>query len=414
MLSMVSPEITQALSKKFELLQSELDERSRRLWAATEAIAVGHGGVKTVARATGIAESTIRIGKKELKQGAITTKTPETVPRRIRRKGAGRKPLTAQDDFLISALDSLVEPTARGDPTCPLRWTCKSTRKLAQELRRQGHRISHAKVSQLLRAMGYSLQGTRKTKEGSSHPDRNAQFEYIYSRVASFQKAGQPVISVDAKKKELIGDFANHGREYQPKGHPEPVRVYDFIDKELGKITPYGVYDPLTNTGWVSVGVDHDTAQFAVESIRRWWLRMGSRNYPKATELLITADGGGSNGSRCRLWKVELQSLVNETGLSISVSHFPPGTSKWNKIEHRMFSHITENWRGRPLISREVVVNLIANVSTSAGLHIQAELDLNEYPSGIKVTDAQMKQLNIQPADFHGSDWNYTIRPIGQ
>jgi hypothetical protein len=414
MLSMVSPEITQALSKKFELLQSELDERSRRLWAATEAIAVGHGGVKTVARATGIAESTIRIGKKELKQGAITTKTPETVPRRIRRKGAGRKPLTAQDDSLISALDSLVEPTARGDLMCPLRWTCKSTRKLAQELRRQGHRISHAKVSQLLRAMGYSLQGTRKTKEGSSHPDRNAQFEYIYSRVASFQKAGQPVISVDAKKKELIGDFANHGREYQPKGHPEPVRVYDFIDKELGKITPYGVYDPLTNTGWVSVGVDHDTAQFAVESIRRWWLRMGSRNYPKATELLITADGGGSNGSRCRLWKVELQSLVNETGLSISVSHFPPGTSKWNKIEHRMFSHITENWRGRPLISREVVVNLIANVSTSAGLHIQAELDLNEYPSGIKVTDAQMKQLNIQPADFHGSDWNYTIRPIGQ
>ena len=401
---MVSPELTQALSKKFELLQSELDERSRRLWAATEAIAIGHGGVKAVARATGIAESTIRIGKKELKQGAITTKTPEIVPRRIRRKGAGRKPLTTQDDSLISALDSLVEPTARGDPMCPLRWTCKSTRKLAQELRRQGHHISHTKVSQLLRSMGYSLQGTRKTKEGSSHPDRNAQFEYIYSRVTSFQKAGQPVISVDAKKKELIGDFANHGREYQPKGRPEPVRVYDFIDKDLGKITPYGVYDPLTNTGWVSVGVDHDTAQFAVESIRRWWIRMGSRNYPKATELLITADGGGSNGSRCRLWKVELQSLVNETGLSISVSHFPPGTSKWNKIEHRMFSHITDNWRGRPLVSREVVVNLIANVATSTGLHIQAELDLNEYPSGIKVTDAQMKQLNIQPADFRFFD----------
>jgi len=414
MLSMVSPEITQALSRKFELLQSEFDERSRRLWAATEAIAMGHGGVKAVSRATGIAESTIRIGKKELKQGAIARKPPQTVPRRIRKKGAGRKPLTAQDDSLISALDSLVEPTARGDPMCPLRWTCKSTRKLAQELRRQGHRISHTKVSQLLRSMGYSLQGTRKTKEGSSHPDRNAQFEYIYSRVTSFQRAGQPVISVDAKKKELIGDFANHGREYQPKGHPEPVRVYDFIDKDLGKITPYGVYDPLTNTGWVSVGVDHDTAQFAVESIRRWWIRMGSRNYPKATALLITADGGGSNGSRCRLWKVELQSLVNETGLSISVSHFPPGTSKWNKIEHRMFSHITENWRGRPLISREVVVNLIANVATSTGLHIQAELDLNEYPSGIKVTDAQMKQLNIQPADFHGSDWNYTIKPTGQ
>ena len=408
---MVSSEITQTLSKKFKFLQGELDERSRRLWAATEALAIGHGGIKAVARATGIGESTIRIGKRDLDQGTVGS-PPKATQRRVRRKGAGRKSLTAADDSLICALDALVEPTARGDPMCPLRWTCKSTRNLAAELRRQGHRISHSKVSQLLQDLGYSLQGTRKTKEGASHPDRNAQFEYIYSKVTSFQKTGQPVISVDAKKKELIGDFANQGKEYHPKGCPERVRVYDFVDKELGKITPYGVYDPLTNTGWVSVGVDHDTAQFAVESIRRWWRRMGCRSYPQATELFITADGGGSNGSRCRLWKVELQSLVNETGLSISVSHFPPGTSKWNKIEHRLFSRITENWRGRPLISREVVVNLIASTSTSSGLHIQAELDLNDYPTGVKVSDAQMKQLNLHPADFHGSDWNYTIKPL--
>ena len=410
MLSMMPPVITEALSKKFNLLKGELDERSRRLWAATEALAIGHGGIKAVAKATGIAESTIRIGKKELANG-ISTKPIEGPPRRIRRKGGGRKPLTEFNDSLISDLDALVEPTARGDPMSPLRWTCKSTRNLANELKRQGHKVSHTKVSQLLRALDYSLQGTRKTKEGSSHPDRNAQFEYIYVKVKRFHIFGQPVISVDAKKKELIGDFANKGKEYQPKGCPEPVRVYDFVDKKLGKITPYGVYDQFTNSGWVSVGVDHDTAQFAVESIRRWWMRMGCKTYPHATELLITADGGGSNGSRCRLWKVELQNLVNETGLSISVSHFPPGTSKWNKIEHRMFSYITENWRGRPLISREVVVNLIANASTSTGLHIQAELDLNEYPTGIKVSDKQMKSLNLHPGNFHGTDWNFTIKP---
>lgn len=401
--------VTEALSKKFNSLKVELDERSRRIWAATEALAIGHGGIKAVAKATGIAESTIRIGKKELQQG-ISTKPMEGPPRRIRRKGGGRKPLTEFDNSLTSALDALVEPGARGDPMSPLRWTCKSTRKLAKELKNQGHSVSHTKVAQLLRALGYSLQGTRKTKEGSTHPDRNAQFEYIYEKVKSFQKVGHPVISVDAKKKELIGDFANKGKEYQPKGNPEPVRVYDFLDKKLGKITPYGVYDEVTNSGWVSVGVDHDTAQFAVESIRRWWVKMGCRRYPQASELLITADGGGSNGSRCRLWKVELQKLVNETGISISVSHFPPGTSKWNKIEHRMFSHITENWRGRPLISREVVVNLIANVSTTVGLHIQAALDLNEYPTGIKVSDEQMKSLNLYPGDFHGTDWNYTIK----
>ncbi len=411
MLSMIPPVITETLSKKYNFLKGVLDERSRRLWAATEALSLGHGGIKAIAKATGIAESTIRIGKKELEQD-ISNKPIEGPTRRVRRKGGGRKPLTEFDDSLISALDALVEPTARGDPMSPFRWTCKSTRNLSKELKRQGHVVSHTKVAQLLRALDYSLQGTRKTKEGSSHPDRNAQFEYIYTKVVAFLKVGQPVISVDAKKKELIGDFANKGKEYQPKGSPEPVRVYDFLDKNLGKITPYGVYDQFTNSGWVSVGVDHDTAQFAVESIRRWWIRMGCKSYPQATELLITADGGGSNGSRCRLWKVELQKLANETGLSISVSHFPPGTSKWNKIEHRMFSHITENWRGRPLISREVVVNLIANASTRAGLHIQAELDLNEYPTGIKVSDEQMKGLNLHPDDFHGTDWNYMIKPV--
>ena len=408
---MVHSAIEDALAKKFALLKDELDERSRRFWAATEALSIGHGGIKAVARATGIAESTIRIGKKEIKQDASTRPT-EKPPRRVRRKGGGRKPLTTFDDSLISALDSLVEPTARGDPMSPLRWTCKSTRNLAKELKKQGHDVSHTKVSELLRSMEYSLQGTRKTKEGSSHPDRNAQFEHIYAKVKTFHNQGYPVISVDAKKKELIGDFANKGKEYQPKGSPEQVRVYDFIDKDLGKVTPYGIFDQHANFGWVSVGVDHDTAQFAVESIRRWWNKMGCTVYPQADELLITADGGGSNGSRCRLWKVELQEFANETGLAISVNHFPPGTSKWNKIEHRMFCHITENWRGRPLISREVVVSLIASASTRAGLRIHAELDLNSYPTGIKISDEQMKKLNIHPDDFHGKDWNYTIKPI--
>ena len=411
MFHMMPPIIIESISKKFNLLKGELDERSRRVWAASEALAIGHGGIKAVSKATGIAESTIRIGKKDIEQ-SITRKSRENEVRRIRREGGGRKSLTAYDDSLISALDALVEPTARGDPMSPLRWTCKSTRKLAKELSRQGHKVSHTKVAQLLQSLDYSLQGTRKTKEGSSHPDRNAQFEVINNRVKHFHSLGHPVISVDAKKKENIGDFANTGKEYQPKGSPEIVRVYDFTDKQLGKIAPYGIYDQFTNSGWVSVGIDHDTAQFAVESIRRWWLRMGCRLYPNASRLLITADGGGSNGSRCRLWKFELQGLTNETGLSISVSHFPPGTSKWNKIEHRMFSHITENWRGRPLLTREIVVNLIANVSTSTGLYIEAELDLNEYPTGIKVTDEQMKSLNLYPEDFHGNDWNYTIKPL--
>jgi hypothetical protein len=325
--------------------------------------------------------------------------------------GGGRKPLTDKDSGLLSLLDSLVEPTARGDPMAPLRWTCKSTRRLAAELTRQNHAVSHTKVAQLLDYLGYSLQGTRKTMEGISHPDRNAQFEYINEQVKVFQGRDQPVVSVDTKKKELVGDFANKGREYQPKGQPEKVRVHDFADKELGKVIPYGVYDLTTNSGWVSVGIDHDTAQFAVQTLRRWWLQMGSKLYPHARELLIAADGGGSNGSRCRLWKIELQHLADEIGLTISVCHFPPCTSKWNKIEHRMFSHITENWRGRPLISHEVMVNLVASTTTKAGLKIRAELDQNQYPTGIKVTDEQMKDLNLHPADFHGEDWNYTIKP---
>ena len=406
---MIEAAVVKSLGRKYESLQRELNERTRRLWAATEAVALGHGGVAAVARATGLAESTIRIGKRELEQQAKDT--TEQGEHRIRHPGGGRKRLIEQNPGLLSALDRLVEPTARGDPMSPLRWTCKSTRKLAKELTSPECRVSHAKVAQLLDELGYSLQGTRKTKEGASHPDRNAQFEYINQQVKAFQKCGQPVVSVDTKKKELVGDFANRGCEYQPKGHPEKVRTYDFVDKKLGKIIPYGVFDMTTNCGWVSVGIDHDTAQFAVETLRRWWRGMGSEAYPAARELLVTADGGGSNGSRSRLWKVEIQRLANETGLAISVCHFPPGTSKWNKIEHRMFCHITGNWRGRPLISHEVVVNLIANTTTEAGLYIKAELDKGQYPISLKVSDKELKKVNVHPAKFHGKDWNYIIKP---
>jgi hypothetical protein len=312
---------------------------------------------------------------------------------------------------VVAALEALVEPTTRGDPMSPLRWTCKSTRKLAKTLAGQGYEVSHTKVAQLLAELDYSLQGLRKNLEGTSHPDRDAQFRYINRCVKVFQRAGQPVISVDAKKKELVGSFANRGREYQPKGQPERVRTHDFPDPQLGKICPYGVYDPTHNRGWVSVGIDHDTAQFAVESIRRWWRHMGKACYPQAHVVLITADGGGSNATRSRLWKVELQKLADEIGVAIYVRHFPPGTSKWNKIEHRMFCHITENWRGRPLISHEVIVNLIGNTTTNAGLTIQAELDENTYPTGIKVSDEALKGINLVPAKFHGKDWNYAIKP---
>jgi hypothetical protein len=406
---MIEASEVEDIKRKYEVLGKELDERARRLWAASEAMSLGHGGVVAVSRATGIAESTIRIGQKEIEKSGEIASEKET--RRVRRAGGGRKQLTEKDSALFCALDALVEPTARGDPMSPLRWSCKSTRRLAKELTRQGHAVSHSKVAQLLDMAGYSLQGTFKTREGASNPDRNAQFEHVNKQVKAFQARGQPVVSVDTKKKELVGDFANKGREYQPKGKPEEVRAHDFIDKKLGKAIPYGIYDLMANCGWVSVGTDHDTAQFAVQTLRRWWEQMGHLVYPQAHELMITADGGGSNGSRCRLWKIELQRLADETGLMITVCHFPPGTSKWNKIEHRMFSHITENWRGRPLLSHEVIVNLIANTTTEAGLSIQAEMDRNQYPTGIKVTDQQMEEVNLYPADFHGQDWNYTIKP---
>ena len=407
---MIDEPIIDAIKRKYKLLCAALDERSRRLWAATEANELGYGGIVAVAKATGLSERTIRRGYQDLQP---LTPAREPSPGRRRRRGGGRKPLQAHDPELMAALEALVEPTMRGDPMSPLRWTCKSTRKLAQALRSQGHPSSHSTVAHLLTDLGYSVQGTRKTQEGSAHPDRDAQFHSINKQVKAFQKASQPVISVDAKKKELVGDFAISGREYQPQGHPEQVRVHNFPDPVLGKICPYGVYDMTTNTGWVSVGIDHDTAQFAVASIRRWWVHMGQALYPKAGKLLMTAEGGGSNASRSRLWKVELQGLADETGLRIHVCHFPPGTSTWNKIAHRMFCHMTENWRGRPLIDHAVIVQLIGNTTTTTGLAIQAELDQNVSPTGMAISDQQMKELNLSRAKFHGEDWNYLIKPRG-
>ena len=407
---MQEQDVIHTIQNKYNVLKNELDERTRRLWGAAEANALGFGGIRTVSKATGMAESTIRIGRRELKSGSLKTSGDSITKGRVRRNGGGRKCLTIKEENLLKALDDLVEPTSRGDPMSPLRWTCKTTRKLESELRNQGFQISHTKVGHLLRGLGYSLQSMRKRFEGNSHPDRNAQFEYINSLVKDFQTRNQPVVSVDTKKKELIGNFANKGREYQRKGMPEEVEAYDFPGLAMGKGIPYGVYDMIANKGWVSVGTTHDTAQFAVESLRQWWLRMGFVTYPQAEELLITADGGGSNGTRCRLWKVELQRFTDETGLNVTVCHFPPGTSIWNRIEHRMFCHITENWRGRSLTSYEVVVNLIANTTTKTDLRIQATLDTRDYPVGIKVTDEQIKGLNIRGHDFH-SDWNYTIEP---
>jgi transposase len=329
---------------------------------------------------------------------------------RIRKPGGGRKRTVDQDATLVHDLEQLVEPDSRGDPESPLRWTCKSVRKLAEELNRQGHQVSHRLVAELLQDLGYSLQANRKTREGTAHPDRNAQFEHINARVRAYQGDGQPVISVDTKKKELVGDFKNSGRELRPQGDPEKVRVHDFVIPELGKATPYGVYDVTHNLGWVNVGIDHDTATFAVESIRRWWYLMGQPLYPAARQLLITADGGGSNGSRLRLWKVELQKLVDETGLEIAVCHLPPGTSKWNKIEHRLFSYISQNWRGKPLLSHEVIVNLIAATTTQTGLKVRCQLDTQSYAKGTVVSDAELAQVNLRPDDFHG-EWNYVISP---
>ena len=392
---------------KFKLLRASLNERTRRQWAATEALALGHGGVTVVSEATGLSRPTISAGIRELGQ----KKAGKLPVHRVRRPGGGRKRLTAKDPGLLPALKSLVEPTARGDPESPLRWTCKSVRRLAEELRAKKHNVCSAKVAVLLQDLGYSLQANRKTCEGKQHPDRDAQFRYINEQVKRFQRRGQPAISVDTKKKELVGDFKNAGREWRPRGKPERVRVHDFLDKKLGKAIPYGVYDLAHNEGWVSVGIDHDTAEFAAEAILRWWRKMGRRRFPEARKLLITADGGGSNGSRSRLWKVALQRLANRTGLSLSVCHFPPGTSKWNKIEHRMFCHITQNWRGKPLISYAVVVHLIGGASTREGLRVKAQLDRRRYPLAVKVSDEELAQIALEPSRFHG-DWNYSIRPM--
>lgn len=362
-----------------------------------------------VAEATGLSQTTIRAGLKEL--DSPSTSAPHLATHeRLRRPGGGRKALGDHAPDLLKALEAWVDPVTRGDPMSPLRWTCKSAARLATELQKQGYQVSERSINRLLHHLGYSLQSNRKTLEGKQHPDRDAQFQHINQRVKAFQGQRQPVVSVDTKKKELIGPFHNGGREWHPQGEPEPVRVHDFPDKELGKVIPYGVYDMATNAGWVSVGVDHDTAAFAVETIRRWWRHMGSATYPRAKRLLITADGGGSNGSRNRLWKVELQKLADDIGLRISVCHFPPGTSQWNKIEHRMFCHITENWRGRPLVSREVVVNLIGHTTTTTGLEIHAELNENSYPSGREVTEQQLESLAIKRDKFHG-EWNYTLVP---
>jgi len=396
-----------AIHIRFMSVRDALDERSRRLVAAAESLAIGRGGIAAVSRATGMACQVIRKGRSEL-ETAAGPPTPRSG--RIRRPGGGRKRTASIDPTLLRDLEGLVDPTTRGDPMSPLRWTCKSVRKLATALKQKGHQTSHRMVAVMLQKLGYSLQSNRKTKEGANHPDRNAQFEHINRKVKEYLKRGDPVISVDTKKKELVGDFKNNGQERQPKGQPEKVRVHDFADPEKGHVRPYGVYDMGRNEGWVSVGVDHDTAAFAVETIRRWWRQMGQKAYSQAKQLLITADAGGSNGTRVRLWKVELQKLSDETGLRIAVCHFPPGTSKWNKIEHRMFCHITENWRGRPLVDHSVIINLIANTTTEKGLRVQSELDKSQYPKGIKVSDEELAAVRLRHSRFHG-DWNYFVAP---
>lgn len=403
-------DIESAIRERFKNLEWALDERLRRLYAASEAKVLGHGGITLVQKATGVARNSIKLGLKELLTSQQEGVAEGDVSRRLRRVGGGRKATVKDDVKLLEALESLVEPVTRGDPESVLRWTCKSLRQLETELRSQGYVVSHTSIGDLLRKLGYSLQGNRKTLEGGDHPDRNAQFEFINARAEKGIHNGQPVISVDTKKKELVGQYKNGGKELRPKGEPEQVKVYDFVDKDLGRANPYGVYDITNNLGWVSVGTDHDTASFAVATIRRWWFGMGKELYPDARELLITADGGGSNGSRVRLWKLELQNLANELGIPIRVSHFPPGTSKWNKIEHRLFSYISMNWRGKPLVSHETIVNLIAATTTKKGLKVRAELDAGHYPTGIKVTDDELKTIRIFRDDFHG-EWNYSILP---
>ena len=395
------------IRRKFRLVAVELDERRRRQWAAAEARDVGWGGISLVARATSLSRPTIMAGLKDLERSA---KSRLVAAARVRSPGGGRRTLTQSDPGLLEALERLIDPATRGDPMSPLRWTCKSTTKLAEELTRQKHPVSDRTVAMLLKQSGYSLQANRKSREGSSHPDRNAQFEYINRQVRAFQKRQQPVVSVDTKKKELVGEFKNPGEEWQPQGQPQPVNVHDFPDKKLGKAIPYGVYDLAGNEGWVSVGIDHDTAEFACASILRWWNEMGSTRFPRANELLITADGGGSNSSRNRLWKKSLQCLADELGMTLKICHFPPGTSKWNKIEHRLFCFITKNWRGRPLTTYEVIVNLIASTTTKTGLIVRAALDPRQYETGITVSDEELEHLRLTRAKFHG-EWNYSIKP---
>jgi hypothetical protein len=392
-----------AIKLRYEALSPMLDERGRRRFAAAEALAAGWGGIAAVCEATGIARSTIGYGLRELRGQA-----PDSALGGIRRKGAGRKPLTETDPTLLSDLEDLVDPATRGDPMSPLKWTSKSLRNLASALCAMGHRVGYDVVGTLLKRLGYSLQANRKTIEGSGHVDRDAQFQHIAETVKAAIAADQPAISVDTKKKELVGDFKNGGREYRPAGSPEHVRVHDFVDPKLGRAAPYGIYDIADDKGWVSVGIDHDTAAFAVNAIRSWWMTMGRDRYPHAHTLTITADGGGSNGSRVRLWKIELQKLADELALTIVVLHLPPGTSKWNKIEHRLFSFISRNWRGRPLVDYRTIVELIAATTSTAGLTVRCELDENLYPTGIKISDAEMAAINIARHTFHG-EWNYTI-----
>ncbi len=397
-----------SIRQRFELLRRSLSERGRRLFAAAEALAIGRGGIAIVARATGIAPSTIGKGKAEAL--AIESGAAPLALNRSRRAGGGRRRVTRNDPNLLPALLRLVEPVTRGDPESPLRWTSKSTQKLAAELGAQGHAVCANTVAALLREQEYSLQGNKKTKEGSSHPDRDAQFRHINQRVEEAIAGGNPALSVDTKKKELVGEFKNGGRELRPKGEPEEVRVHDFLDPKLGRVNPYGVYDLANNEAWVSVGIDHDTGAFAVESIRRWWYEMALPRFADAKCILITADGGGSNGSRLRLWKFELQRLADELRIPISICHFPPGTSKWNKIEHKLFSFITKNWRGKPLLTHQVIVNLIGATTTKSGLKVRAEIDPNQYPKGRTITDSEMAALSIVRDEFHG-EWNYTLVP---
>jgi hypothetical protein len=407
---MVPSPILTTVRQKYEALAPLLHEKAQRRWAACEARALGRGGISLVVAATGLSRPTIHRGLAELdsRPDAIEDAGPKRI--RIRRTGGGRHRLTTGDHSLLKDLQDLVDPATRGDPMSPLPWTCKSTRHLAQALDTMGHHVSHQTVARLLTGSGYNLQANRKTEEGKGHPDRNARFEHINRKVRSFQRRGQPVVSVDTKKKELVGNYKNPGQEWEPEGQPRRVKSKDFPDKVLGKVAPYGAYDQTMDEGWVNVGITHDTAEFAVESIRRWWCRMGHQVYLEARELLVTADSGGSNASRSRLWKVGLQGLADELGLKIHVCHFPPGTSKWNKIEHRMFCHVTENWRGRPLVSHEVVVNLIGSTRTRTGLRIQAELDTTSSKTGVKVTNKELEAVRLKRDKFHG-EWNYTILP---